>query len=132
VTDKRVLFRVFSKGTRAEGTDVRRSENWIVARRGWLRVFEDRLEMGTWVVPYDAISDATLFRLRSILGGYVLRVTTGDQMYQFGINPWALTGRRFPFPHSEQDTRVRYSRFSVAVRIAAIVSVAAWVLERCK
>lgn len=130
-TDK-ALFRVFSKGTTAEGQGVRRSANWALARRGWLRFFPDRLELGDWRLPYADIEHATLFRLRTLLGGYVLRVTTANQCYQFGMNPWALAGRTLPFPHDEQVTRVGYSLFSVVVRILALAYLLAWAFGRLR
>ncbi len=124
------LFRVFSKGTTAEGQDVRRSANWAVARRGWLRVFPDRLEMGDWRIPYPTIHQATLFRLKTVFGGYVLRVTTTEQTYQFGMNPWALRRRSLPFPHDLQDTRVRNSMVTVIIRILALGLFLAWAFQR--
>ena len=119
-------FRVFTKGTTAEGSDVRRSENWVVARRGWLRFLPDRLTLGDWVIPYADIREATLFKLKGLIGGYVLRVATADRTFQFGMNPWALRGKALPFPHQQEETRVRYSLFSIVVRIIAAATLLAW------
>ncbi len=124
------LFRVYSKGTAAEGQEVRRSASWVTARRGWLHFFPDHLALGDWRVPYAAIETATLFRLKTVFGGYVLRVTTAQRSYQFGMNPWALAGKRLPFPHEEQVTRVGYSPLSVVVRIVALAYLLAWALGK--
>ena len=123
---ERPIFRAFSKGTTAEGDDVRRSVNWAVARRGWLHVFPDRLQMGDWVIPYSTIQAATLFRLKTLLGGYVLRVKTASQTYQFGLNPWALWGKQLPFPHSVESAPVRHSALSIALRIFLLLYLLAW------
>ncbi len=114
------LFRVFGKGTTAEGAEVRRSVNWVFARRAWLRVFADRLEMGDWHIPYSSIEGATLFRLKGLLGGYVLRVVSEGRSFQFGVNPWALGDRQFPFPHRREDTRIRHSVLSIALRVVLL------------
>jgi hypothetical protein len=119
-------FRVFAKGITVAGPEVRRSTDWAVARRGWLHIYADRLELGDWVIPYSAIQEATLFRLRTLLGGYVLYVRANGQAYQFGLNPWALLGKQLPFPHAREATRVRHTALTIAVRVVLLLYLLAW------
>ena len=131
VSSEEPLFRVFTKATTAEDATFRRSENWVTARRGWLRFFADRLTLGDWLVPYGDIRQATLFRITGLIGGYVLRVvTTADRHFQFGMNPWALRGKTLPFPHAQQEGRLAYLLFSIVIRVIVAIGLIVWALEK--
>lgn len=114
-------YRALVKATRNESGTPRRSANWIVARRGWLRVFDDRLECGDWVIPASAVVEAVLYDARmGLLRAPVLAVTTDDGTWQFGFNPWVRIGDHLPFAFRREQVRLRYSVFSAVVRLAAI------------
>jgi hypothetical protein len=107
-----------TKATTAEGDDIRRSLSWVLSRRGILQVKTDSLVCGSWTIPYSEISEAVLFSLRGVVfPGYVLRVKSGNQIYQFGLNPGRFWRGDLPFECQRDSTRIRYSMFSTAVRI---------------
>ena len=56
-----------TKATTAEGDDIRRSLNWVTARRGILKVYDDHLELGSWHLPYSDFDEAILFSVRQTL-----------------------------------------------------------------
>lgn len=110
-----------TKATTAEGDDIRRSFNWVVSRRGWLKVYTDRLECGNWVIPYDDIEEAVVFRVRQgIFPGYVLRVKAQGQIYQFGLNPSRYWAGDLPFAATRARSSLGYSWYSIVARILAI------------
>jgi hypothetical protein len=87
-----------TKATTAEGDDIRRSLSWVLSRRGILQVKTDSLVCGSWTIPYSEISEAVLFSLRGVVfPGYVLRVKSGNQIYQFGLNPGRFWRGDLPF-----------------------------------
>ena len=113
-----VLHRCMTKATTAEGDDVRRSLSWVVSRRGFLEIRDDSLVCGDWTIPYADISEAVLFSLRgAIFPGYVLRIKSGNQLYQFGLNSGKFWRGELPFACERESARIGYSWFSTAVRI---------------
>ena len=114
-------YRCMTKATDRESGDPQRSFNWALSKRGFLRVYEDRIECGRWQIRADEVTEATLFRIRgNLLGGYVLQVRTGERTYQFGLNPWVRIADHLPFPFTETTVKLGYSRFSVVLRIAVV------------
>ena len=82
-----LLYSCMTKATDAEGDQMQYGPNWLLSRRGVLRVFDDHLECGNWHVDYREIQDAVLFSVRSIfIPGFVLRISTGSKTYYFGLN----------------------------------------------
>ncbi|MEM9906117.1 MAG: hypothetical protein AAF921_13950 [Cyanobacteria bacterium P01_D01_bin.44] len=59
----KLLHRYMTKATIAEGDHIRRSFNWVMSRRGLLKVYDDRLACGDWDIPYADIEEAVLFRI---------------------------------------------------------------------
>ena len=115
------LHRCMTKATTAEGDDVRRGLSWVLSRRGTLKVTTDALICGDWNIPYAEISDAVLFSLRgAVFPGYVLRVKSGSQIYQFGLNPGKYWKGELPFECERDSARIGRSWFSTTVRVLLI------------
>jgi hypothetical protein len=116
-----VLHTCMTKATTAEGEDIRHSLNWVVSRRGTLRVTSDALECGNWRIAYDDIDEAVLFRTRqAFIPCYVLRVRSHGRIYQFGLNPGSYWKGDLPFPVQRENARLGFSWFSVVVRVFLI------------
>ena len=110
-----------TKLTTAEGDDIRRSFNWVVSRRGTLKVFDDALECGNFRIPYDTIDEAVLFSTRQMMiPAYVLRVASAGTLYQFGLNPSSYWKGELPFPVARENVRLQYSWFSITARTALV------------
>lgn len=126
-----LLRRCMTKATTAEGDDVRHSLNWVLSRRGTLKIYTDRMECGDWVIPYSDIDEAVLFRTRQLLiPGYVLRVKSRGVIYQFGLNPSRFWAGELPFPARREQVRLGYSWYSITIRIILVGSVVYWVWNR--
>ena len=124
-------YRCWTKATDGERGPPRYSANWAIARRGWFKVFPDRVECGDWSIPASNVVAATLFHTRQwLLPVTVLSVETAGGSYQFGFNPWVRVSAHLPFPHQHEHVTLRYSTFSVAVRVALIAYIAYIVLQR--
>jgi hypothetical protein len=126
-----ILHRCMTKATTAEGDDIRRGFNWMLSRRGMLKVTTASLVCGDWTIPYDDISQAVLFSIRgAIFPCYVLRVKSGNRIYQFGLNggKWGKFWKgELPFECERDSARIGYSWFSATVRIL-LVGYAAYLL----
>ena len=125
------LYECMTKATTVEGDDIRYSQNWLMSRRGTLRVTTESLECGDWHISYSDIREAVLFSTRQMfIPCYVLRVRTDVKIYQFGLNPNRFWKGELPFP--VQREQLRYSRFSIAVRVAWVAAVAYLVWQLAK
>jgi hypothetical protein len=113
-----LLHRCMTKATTAEGNDIRHSLNWVLARRAFLKVFLDRLECGDWIIRYNEIDEAMLFRTRQMLiACYVLRIRSKHRIYQFGLNPGRFWAGELPFPLKRETGSLGYSWFSTVLRV---------------
>jgi hypothetical protein len=118
-----------TKATTAEGEDLRRSFNWVVARRAILKVMPDALLCGDWRIGYDRIDEAILFSIGSIIPGYLLRVRSGETVYQFGLNWNPFWKKELPFPVVREKGKLKYSLFSVIAR-AVLLGYVAYLIWR--
>lgn len=115
------LHRCLTKATTAEGEEIRHSLNWVVSRRAILKVMPDALVCGDWTIPYQDIEDAVLFSVWStFVPGFVLRVKSRGKVYQFGLNWNPFWRRELPFPVRREKGKLRYSAFSIVVRLVAV------------
>ncbi len=115
------------KATTAEGDDIRRSLNWLMSRRGRLKVMPEALVCGDWTIPYKNIDEAVLFRTRQMfIPCYVLRVKADRTIYQFGLNPSRYWSSDLPFPVRRERIRAEHSPFSIALRFVAVAAIAYW------
>jgi len=113
--------RFWTKATLRESGTPRRSANWLAARRGWFKVFADRLECGDWIITLESIENATLFVGRQLLMRVtVLEVRTAERTYQFGFNPWVRLERHLAFNFEKQAVSIGYSKFSLALRLLLV------------
>jgi hypothetical protein len=39
-----------------------RSEKWVMSRRDWLKIYDDRVTCGDWDILYSTVSDAVLYK----------------------------------------------------------------------
>jgi hypothetical protein len=115
------IYTCLTKATTAEGDQMTYGVNWMLARRTRLKVYEDHLECGNWRIDYSTIQDAELIVFPSILiSGYVLRINTADRRYHFGVNGNAFWKGEMPFAVVRREGKMKYSTFSIAVRILIV------------
>lgn len=125
-----LIRKCWTKGTKTEGTEIRRSFKWALARRGWLKVTSDALELGNWRIPYSEIDEAFLFSARSFfIPYYVLCIKSKGITYQFGLNPGAFWSGTLPFPVKREKVRVGHSVFSIAIRIVLLLWIVRWLVR---
>ena len=76
-----------------------RSPEWITARRGLLKIFDDHLECGDWIIQNTEIESAALKTRRFLfLGGHILMIKTAKTVFQFGVNANPFWASGLPFP----------------------------------
>lgn len=68
------------------------------------------------------MENAVVYRVQALpfVKGSVLQVTANERTYQFGFNPWAHPVKHFPFSIEEREETMRYSTFSIVIRVAAV------------
>lgn len=115
------IYKAWCKGTNREDSEPRYSQNWAFSRRGWFKVYADRVECGAWSIPLSEVKRAIVYRAKQMfIPVTVLHLITDNGSYQFGFNPWANPIRHLNMEFEEQKVRLRYSPFSVAIRIALV------------
>lgn len=116
------------EGREIAGTVVR-SRKWRKASRGWLSVFDDRLEYSDRSIDFAEVSNATLYKVWQFpFPVPVLELTTDSNSYQFGLNPWVNMEKHLPMLLERKSLRLRSSALSVirSVILVAAISYLAW------
>ena len=115
------IYRCWTKATTRELGVPRRSLNWMLSRRGWFKILKDRVECGNWVIPFDQVVGGTVYRTKQMLiPATVLELRTSTDCYQFGFNPWATPVEQLPIKLPEQSVQLRYSLFSILLRLLIV------------
>jgi hypothetical protein len=127
-----LLYKCLTKATNAEGDQMRFSVNWALARRGFLKVYEDRLVCGDWTIPHTEITNAVLTSFRSTLfiPGHVLRVDTAERTYHFGLHGSKFWKSDLPFKVSREQGSLGYSTFSIVARVILVAVLVYWLWEK--
>ncbi len=127
-----LLHKCMTKATTAEGDQRRYGPNWVMSRRGSLKIFDDHLECGDWRIDYSEITNAVLCSFRSFfirIPGYVLTVETQNRTFHFGLNGWGQFWKGdLPFPALREKGKLGFTWFSIAVRLILVGYIAyiAW------
>ena len=125
---ERPIYKCLTKGSRKESSEPRASFNWLVAKRGWFKIYTDRVECGNWQIAYSEVQKVTLCRFRHwFMKAAVLHLETADGHYQFGFNPWASPDEHIDLQFEEKETTFKYSTYSVVVRLLLIPYLAFWI-----
>ena len=123
--ESKVLVADATKARRMDvDKEVQREAGWITARRAILMLTKDALICGDWVIPLNQIDSVSLLEIKQgIFRGYVLKVVSKENHYQFGLsyNPEWQTQSHFPL--KAESATVGYSKFSSLLRIVRFVSV---------
>jgi hypothetical protein len=118
------IHRCMTKGVRGAADQFEYGLSWVTSRRGSLKVFSDRLECGDWTIPFEEIQQAVLFETRQwFIRCYVLKVRTAATTYQFGLNPGRFWRGDLPFEVERQKGRLKYSAFSIAIRVVLVAAI---------
>jgi len=117
------VHRCMTKGVKGAADAFEYGMSWVTARRAFLKVYEDRLECGDWGIPYRSINHAVLFETRQMfIPCYVLKIRTDAEAYQFGLNGGRFWAGELPFPVTREKGRLRYSKFSIAMRVILVAA----------
>lgn len=112
-----------TKGVRGASEEFEYGMSWVTARRSFLSVFHDRLECGDWSIPYHMITQAVLFKTRQMfIPCYILKIRTEESAYQFGLNGNKFWAAELPFPVVRETGRLKYSKFSIALRMILVLA----------
>ncbi|MEM6691565.1 MAG: hypothetical protein AAF664_19205 [Planctomycetota bacterium] len=127
-----LLHQCMTKATTAEGDQRKHGPNWVISRRASLKVFEDRLECGDWLVEFSEIDRAVLYSFRSFIfriPGHVLTIETDKKTYHFGLNGWGPFWKgSLPFDIERENGKLSFTWFSIIVRavMTAYIAYVVW------
>jgi len=114
-----------------DSAEIQYEAGWITARRGALILTQDKLVCGSWQILLSNISHATLLRTRAFLArALVLKVSTTDgQHYQFGLQYDPAWENQTALKLSITDGKIKYSKFSVAMRVILGIALVVWLIR---
>jgi hypothetical protein len=133
--DERILAADGSKGIMTHSDQaITRGIDWVTSQRAVVILTDKRIRSGKWNIPIENIEQARLLKIGSLFGaGQVLKIQTKDnQHFQFGmqLNPeW--TNQQI-LPLTLEKGEVRYSIFSIIVRVIAVGYLIYWLIEIIK
>lgn len=112
------LYRAWTKAIRNPPGPPTYNPRWIVSRRGWFKIYPDRIECGNLVIPKEQVTDAVMYESRQwFIPVFILGISTAEETWQFGFNPWAKVAEHLPFPFRREQISLHYSMFGLALRL---------------
>jgi hypothetical protein len=125
------VYKCWCKATSRDDSEPRYSHNWIASKRAWLKIYGDRIECGSWVIPFTDVTRAVIYSTKQMfIPVKVLRLVTEKGNFQFGFNPWASPSKHLSLDVGQENLRLNYSPFSIVVRALIFGYVAYWVWDR--
>lgn len=125
------IYRCLTKGVKGASEAFAYGLSWVTARRSFLSIFHDRLECGNWIIPYGTMTRAVLFETRQMwIPCYILKIQTADACYQFGLNGSKFWAGELPFAVTREAGRLKYSTFSIALRVVLVVALLWYLFSR--
>lgn len=105
--------------------------SWLFAKRGLLRVYDDRLTLGSLTIPCNDIERAKIwqFGFWTGSGSRVLEVETAENSYQFSLNGWAKVVDALPFDYTVEKIVIPYAWLYAVIRTTAVIF-AIWLIIR--
>jgi hypothetical protein len=114
-------YKCFCKATNREDQEPRYSHNWVAAKRAMFKVFDDRVECGSWNIPLSDVKSAHLYKTTQMfIPVNVLQFVTEKGSYQFGFNPWASPFKHLGIKYEQSEIKLGYSTYSVVVRVLLV------------
>jgi hypothetical protein len=112
-----LLFKCLTKAIASEGARLNCGPKWTFARRSFLHVFDDHLKCGDWKIEHKDIKDVELCSIRSILffPGHVLKISTADKTYHFGMHGSRFWTGPLPFPVRRKKEPVSLSNTVIRI-----------------
>lgn len=98
---------------------------WARARRGTMRVYSDRTEIGDWVLPHTDVMDAILYETRRGVRNRVLEIVTPERTVQVNFNPGTSPEGVLPYSIRKADFPRAMAALRVVVWGALLASLAA-------
>ena len=98
------------------GEEVRFSHNWTIAKRAFFKVYEDRIECGSWNIPFSEVESAHFYKAKQMfIPVKVLQLVTVKGKYQFAFNPWANPFKHLGVEYKQSEIKLVYSTYSRCV-----------------
>ena len=122
------LYKYWTKGARGKSGPPRRGRHWIVARRGFLEFYSDRVVLGNWEIQYSEVTSAVIWQA----GAPIIELQTVGEHYQFGLNPWVKLPIDLPLEFEKRSSMKLYSTTNLALRVVVIFllgALIAWMLS---
>ncbi|KXI29140.1 hypothetical protein [Paraglaciecola hydrolytica] len=124
-------YKCFCKATNREDKEPRYSHNWVAAKRAMFKVYDDRVECGSWKIPFSEIESAHLYKAKQLfIPVNVLQLVTATGNYQFGFNPWANPFKFLGFEYEQSEIKLGYSIYSIVIRTLLVVYLAYLAYEK--
>jgi len=97
---------------------------WARARRTEMRVFDDRTEIGDWVLPHAGVTNATLYQTQSGIKNRVLELATPDRTVQINFNPGTSPEGHLPYPLTIAPFPAWMAKLRIVIWITVVVAIA--------
>ena len=133
--DEKVFAADASKGILTKGeSGIIRGFDWVTSQRAVVLLTDKRIKCGKWDISIDKIADAKLVKINSTFGsGQVLKIhTTDDDNFQFGTQMNHEWTTQKVLPLTFEKGKLKYSLFSIIIRIILLAYVIYWIIEKLK
>ena len=103
-------------------------------QRAVVLLTDKRVKCGQWNIPLEDIVSSELIKINTTFGpGQVLKITTKDQNnFQFGMQMNREWTNKTVLPLTLEKGKLKYSLFSIAMRLILLGYIIYWIIEKLK
>lgn len=129
----KLIYKCMTKGTYKENGELRYSQNWVTAKRGFFKVFSDKVTLGQWEFYKGEMKNIILYNTTQMfIPVKVLRFEYDEKIYHFGFNPWADPLRYMDMEYTIENVKIKYSMLSLAMRMLMLISGIIYIMKLLK
>ena len=114
--------------------EITRGLDWVTSQRAVVILTNKRIKCGRWNIPLEQIISAQIVKFPTTYGAaQVLKIETKNQdNYQFGMQMNKEWTEQTVLPLALEKQKLKYSFFSIAVRVLLLGYLVYWVIEKFK
>ncbi|WP_282608330.1 hypothetical protein [Pelagibius sp. Alg239-R121] len=115
------LYSCFCKAADGESGEPKISWSWILARRAFFRIFDDKVQCGNWIFPFSEVTKATVYKTKQWPFTHnILQLETPERCVQFGFLIWANPTKHLKLNIETKNTTLKTHPIAIVLRVTVL------------
>ncbi len=94
---EKIKYKCFAKGKNNNISCSTNTSNWIISKRGFLKILDNEIIFKSWRFKIENINKPVIYTINTFLfSAKILSFEYEGKEYQFGLNPWVHIEKHLP------------------------------------